>query len=184
MTRIPYTTRHRQRPPSGMVGFTLIELMVTIAVAAILLAVAVPSFRHLIISNRLTTAANNVVTAVTLARSEAIKRNANVDFSKNIGGEVTYTDSKNNTTTVYGAPTMPPQITLGSVQALVATPSGFLEKSGTAAGYSGLVADISTAELSSDNHRCIYLATGVAITSCTDSAACAAGQASNTCKTN
>lgn len=182
MARIPRITRTTWRPLSRTEGFTLIELMVTIAVAAVLLAVAVPSFRHLIISNRLTTAANDVITSVTLARSEAIKRNANVDLG--VDGSVKYTDGSGTTTTIQGAPTMPPKVTLNIGQALVATSAGFLRKPAATSGYTGLFADISTTELSSNNHRCIYLATGVGVTSCTDSTACNAAQASTTCKAN
>lgn len=65
-----------------MRGFTLIELMITIAVASILLAVAVPSFNQLIVTNRLTTQANEVVAALNFARSEAIKRNTRVSFCR------------------------------------------------------------------------------------------------------
>jgi len=59
-------------------GFTLIELMVTLAIAVILTTVAVPSFRSVIQDNRLTTTANTLVTTVTLARSEAVKRGQTV----------------------------------------------------------------------------------------------------------
>lgn len=59
-------------------GFTLIELMVTIAVAVVLLTVAVPSFRNLIARNELTTAANAWVGALSTARAEAVKRNQSV----------------------------------------------------------------------------------------------------------
>lgn len=57
-------------------GFTLIELMVTVSVAGVLLAIAVPSFNQLIVTNRLTAQANEFVAAINFARSEAIKRNA------------------------------------------------------------------------------------------------------------
>jgi len=55
-------------------GFTLIELMVTLAVAVILITVAVPGFRTMIQNNRATTQANELLTAFMLARSEAVKR--------------------------------------------------------------------------------------------------------------
>lgn len=55
-------------------GFTLIELVVTMAVAAILIAVAVPNLRTMIQNGRLNTQANDLVGDLSLARSEAIKR--------------------------------------------------------------------------------------------------------------
>jgi type IV fimbrial biogenesis protein FimT len=61
-------------------GFTLVELMITIAVAGILLMIAVPSFQHLILSNRLTTSANALVDAINTARMDAIKLNATTQF--------------------------------------------------------------------------------------------------------
>ena len=57
------TTTRRQR------GFTLIELMVTVAVAVIMLAVAVPGFNEIIRSNKLTTNVNGFVQALHLTRS-------------------------------------------------------------------------------------------------------------------
>ncbi|MEP7243382.1 MAG: GspH/FimT family pseudopilin [Gammaproteobacteria bacterium] len=55
-------------------GFTLIELMTALTVLGVLLAMAVPSFREFTRSNRVTAAQNDLVTAFTLARSEALKR--------------------------------------------------------------------------------------------------------------
>jgi type IV fimbrial biogenesis protein FimT len=59
-------------------GFTLIELMVTVSMVAILAALATPSFRELIEAQRLRDTAFSLVSDLTLARSEAIKRGGNV----------------------------------------------------------------------------------------------------------
>lgn len=59
-------------------GFTLVELMVTIAVLAVMLAIAVPSFQEFTRRNRVVAASNSLVSALALARSEAIKRAARV----------------------------------------------------------------------------------------------------------
>lgn len=59
-------------------GFTIIELGVTLFIAGILLALAVPSFETFIQNNRLRSATSDFVTAVNLARVEAIKRQARV----------------------------------------------------------------------------------------------------------
>ena len=54
-------------------GFSLIELMITIAVLAILLAIGFPSFQGSLRSNRLATSTNELVATMSLARSEAIR---------------------------------------------------------------------------------------------------------------
>lgn len=56
-------------------GFTLVELMVTIAVVAILAAIALPSFSTSIRNTRLASATNEFIAAVNLARSEAVRSN-------------------------------------------------------------------------------------------------------------
>ena len=67
-------------------GFTLVELLVTISVLAILLAIAVPSFESIRLSNRLTSYAGALASSSQLARTEAIKRNAAVTLCSSANG--------------------------------------------------------------------------------------------------
>lgn len=58
---------------SRTTGFTLIELMVTVAVLAIMAALAFPSFQGTLRSNRIATTTNELLASVSMARSEAIR---------------------------------------------------------------------------------------------------------------
>ena len=59
-------------------GFTLFELLVTLIVVAVLLAIAVPALSQFVDSSRLRASQSELVSALTLARSEATKRGLNV----------------------------------------------------------------------------------------------------------
>jgi len=65
----------REQPIVRNSGFTLIELIITLTVASILMALAVPGFQSFISSNRLTAQINDVIADISLSRNEAIKRN-------------------------------------------------------------------------------------------------------------
>jgi type IV fimbrial biogenesis protein FimT len=76
------STTARLRPRGHGAGFTIVELMITVAAASILMAIAVPSFTQMIVSGRLTAQSNDMIAAISLARSEAIKRNASVTLCR------------------------------------------------------------------------------------------------------
>lgn len=63
---------------SRSAGFTLVELMMTLVILAILVTVALPNFTGFILNQRVKTTAFELVAALNYARSEAIKRNQNV----------------------------------------------------------------------------------------------------------
>ncbi len=67
-------------------GVTLVELMVTIAIMAILLMVAVPGFQQIMLNSRLRSYANDFAASATLARSEALKRNHVVKLCASANG--------------------------------------------------------------------------------------------------
>ena len=64
------------RGPGLERGFTILELMVTVAIAALILGIGVPNMTEFIRNNRMTTAANDVLAALHMARTEGVKRRA------------------------------------------------------------------------------------------------------------
>ncbi len=64
-------------------GFNLVEMVVAIAILAILAAVAVPSFTQMIQNSRIRTAAESIQNGLQVARAEAVKRNSRVKFQLN-----------------------------------------------------------------------------------------------------
>lgn len=67
-------------------GFTLVELMITVAVLAVVLAIAVPSFSAMINRNQLVSTANEISATMNLARMEAIRRNRRVEICPSADG--------------------------------------------------------------------------------------------------
>lgn len=77
--RLIEVSRHRARAPDHMrwvraTGFTTIELMVTLAVAAIIFGIAMPQFKNMISDQQVQSANSNLYASLIYARSEAIKR--------------------------------------------------------------------------------------------------------------
>lgn len=67
-------------------GFTLVELMVTILVGAVLLGIAIPSFHTFVQNTRLSSEANALVYSLVLARDEAVKRDGTVEVCASSNG--------------------------------------------------------------------------------------------------
>ncbi len=71
---------------NGIKGFTLIELMMTVVVASIMLAIGIPAFLNLSERTSVATTSNELLAAVLLSRSEAVRQNADVTFTPRADG--------------------------------------------------------------------------------------------------
>ncbi len=71
----------RRRQPSAQVGFTLVELLIVVALLALFAAIAVPSFTRLTRGNQTLAAANEIYSVLQYARSEALTRGRGVTVS-------------------------------------------------------------------------------------------------------
>lgn len=82
---ISHRGKNRQKPflGAGQRGFTLIEMMITVAIAAILLTVVAPSFQDFFQKNRVKRAAEEVYGLVSRARAETATRDQNMFVSIN-----------------------------------------------------------------------------------------------------
>ncbi len=85
-------------------GYTLLELLVTISVIAIIAAIAAPSFENMMATQRVRSATTDLVGALGFARSEAVKRNRSVSVTPGAswaaGWTISYVDANGNTQTL------------------------------------------------------------------------------------
>ncbi|WP_211259099.1 GspH/FimT family pseudopilin [Dyella japonica] len=168
-------------------GFTMVELVITMVVAAILFAVAIPNFSNLINSNRLTTGANALIGALNTARMEAIKRNGSVQFCSNLAstnttdtlgsacatnaGAVFVLTGTTTTSTLLAAPAALsiPSIQVRSVAAIRfnGTGVGYAPGSTTpfGSGTGNTVVELCSTALKTNNDIQVTMATGSIITS-------------------
>lgn len=110
-------------------GISMIEVMITVAIVAVLAAVAMPGMTSLIASQRLKAASSDLYTSLLLARSEAIKRNTEIEISPSASGwaggwTVARADGEGEPMQVHGAF---PAITISGPDSLSYTGNGRLE---------------------------------------------------------
>ena len=122
-------------------GFTAIELMITLAVVAVLAALAAPSFQQLIATQRIKSVASALNESLWVARSEALKRNDKVAFNFTNSGDDTVvgdwkiTQSSDGTGTALlqqmGSPSVLSTTSTGSNVLFVFNSSGRLTSGGS-----------------------------------------------------
>lgn len=124
-------------------GFTLVELMVTVAVLGIVAAIAAPSFGRMINHNQLVSSSNEMIAAMQVARTEAVSRRATTTFcpskdgancSGAAGSEWIVFATKNGAKTQLRSVSVNPKVTLktsanvtGANTSIAFTPSGFVQ---------------------------------------------------------
>jgi type IV fimbrial biogenesis protein FimT len=149
-------------------GFTLIEMLIAVVIVGVLASIAVPSFREFVAGQRIRTASFDIMAVLTLARSEAIKRNASAATPVTVaptggawanGWTVTAPDG-----TVLNQQSALAGLTVtcksGSPAATVACPAGGLAYAGNGRLTAAAQADVPSFELgsaSSASVRCISI---------------------------
>jgi type IV fimbrial biogenesis protein FimT len=78
--------RHTYGAKGSERGFTLVELVITLVVLGVLMAMAIPSFRYVQNSSRLSGASNELVASLQSARMEAVRRNGRVVLCSSADG--------------------------------------------------------------------------------------------------
>ncbi len=172
-------------------GFTVVELMITVAVAAILLMIAVPSFRHMLATNQLSTAANELVGGLSEARMEAIQRNAGAQLCSNLaannttdtlgkqcsaaGGGAVVATSGSTAAPVRAAPAglvAPVQLS-GDIVAIRFNGQGLgFKAGGSGVPFAGTVATLCSTSLSSNNRIDIDMAAGSVVSTTASTGSC------------
>ena len=165
-------------------GFTLIELMVTIAIGAVLMMIAAPSLVGFQRNSEMTSTTNSLLAAANAARAEALKTGMNA-FVVPSGNGSSWTDgwivfvdrNRDNTytatadTTIMVQPATPSYLTITGTGNAAVTPASYImfDSSGYAKSYGTGVAnltlsivrnDVPTAQANSETRRIVVARTG------------------------
>lgn len=174
-------------------GFTLVELIITLAVLAVLIAMAVPSFTSLINSNRLAAQSNELVAGLQEARLESLRSNRRVTVCRSTNGTscntaagatwtgwISFVDTNGNGTVDAGETLLrsssikAPLQVRSTAQALTFRADGMVRNNATGALVNNTFNVCIPTGQPADNKRLVTLAGGsrVAVTKPVGNAAC------------
>jgi type IV fimbrial biogenesis protein FimT len=131
-------------------GFTMVELLLVVAILAILAAIAAPNMGTMIRTQRVKTASFDVFSSLVFARSEAVKRNTSVTITPVSGGwQNGWSIADSNGNSLRTASSIS-NITVSGPTSVVYAGNGRLSPVGTAIQFQMSASDVQTA-----NQRCI-----------------------------